>query len=256
MSSARAWLRLVALAVTTTPVWLGLVASKPVTWIHRRLGLRLEGWWLRHWARTSAAVVGLRIASQGPPPKPPFFLVCNHLSYLDIVVLLSLVDGRFLAKSEIARWPVMGLLARTTGTLFIERTRPRDLARVLPAVTDRLDAGAGVIVFPEGTSTRGDAVLPFKPGIFEVAVRTSIPVSCAALRYRTPPHSPPAHLSVCWWGDTPFVGHFFRLLALPRIEATVAFGGQPITAGDRKALAARAQEAVSDHFTPLVGCEA
>ena len=255
MGTLRALLRVLALTVLTLAVYLCLLVSKPVGWLSRPAGLSLENTWVRTWARGSAWVMGLRIRASGPPPKPPFFLVVNHLSYVDIVVLATKVHGRFLAKSEIARWPITGFLASSVGTLFVERARPRDLTRLLPMIQGRLGSGAGVIVFPEGTSTHGERVERFKPSLFEVAVRTECPVYTAALGYSTPPPSPPAHLSVCWWGEMTFLPHFFRLLMLPGIDATVAFGPEPIRADDRKALAGLAQRAVESRFTPVVGSE-
>ncbi|MDA1266639.1 MAG: lysophospholipid acyltransferase family protein [Planctomycetota bacterium] len=208
------------------------------------------------WATGSCWLLGVRIEIVGTPPKPPFFLVSNHLSYLDIIVLYTRLRGRFLAKAEISGWPMMGWLASLAGTLFIDRSRTRDLSRVLPQVQETLDLGRGVVVFPEGTSTKGEAVQRFKPSIFEVPIRTGVPVSFAALHYRTPAGAPPAHLSVCWWGDVPFAPHFLALLKLTRIDATVAFGDHPVTAEDRKDLALLAQRAVESQFTPVVGCEA
>lgn len=248
----RAGVRCVALTAITVPSYLGLLVTKPVGLVSRRGGLALESFWVRVWARACARALGVDVTARGEPPRPPFFLASNHLSYLDIVVLATLVDARFLAKSEIARWPIAGLLARSVGTLFIERERARDLTRVLPAIQSRLDLGHGVVVFPEGTSTKGAEVLRFKPSLFEVALRTRAPVRTASLSYATPSHAPPAHLAVCWWGDAPFLGHFLRLLMLPRIRATVAFGGSEIRAEDRKSLAALAQRAVEDQFTPVV----
>ena len=256
MGAVRASLRMVALVATTTPIYLGVLFCKPVAWFSTRRSLAIQDFWVRTWARACARILGMRITVDGASPAPPFFLVSNHLSYVDIVVLFSVLDCHFIAKSDVARWPVMGFLARTAGTLFIRRESKRDLTRVIPAVQALLGAGRGVVVFPEGTSTKGDAVARFKPSLFEVAILTETPVSYAALSYVTPDATPPAHLSVCWWGDMEFMPHLFRLLALPRFDATVAFGGARITADDRKVLAARAQRAVEDQFTPVVGYEA
>ncbi len=254
MRTVRAISRLAGIIGMTAPLYAGLVLCKPIGWFSADLGGRIHDMWVRLWARSMALLLGLRIASQGEPPAPPFFLVSNHLSYVDIVVLLCRLPASFLAKSEIASWPVLGLLARTTGTLFIDRERSRDLTRVIAEVESRLAQDRGVVVFPEGTSTKGEDVRPFKPSIFEVPMRTSTPVSFAALHYVTPDGAPPAHMAVCWWGDMPFLPHFYELLMLPSIHATVAFGRDPIIADDRKSLASRAQAAVEAHFTPVVGC--
>lgn len=256
MGPVVAGLRALLLAAVTLPIYVAVLASKPIGWLSPRTGSALESFWVRVWAKACLFVLGVRVEVRGEPPAPPFFLVANHLSYLDIVVLFTLVDGRFLAKSEVASWPIAGMLARSVGTLFIERRRTRDLSRVLPLIERRLAGGLGVVVFPEGTSSKGEDVLPFRPSLFEVAVRTRIPVSTAALGYETPARSAPAHLAVCWWGDAPFLGHFFRLLMVPRIGATVAFGGSTIEGGhDRKTLATLAHRAVRDQFTPVVGCK-
>ena len=131
------------------------------------------------------------------------------------------------------------------------RGRRRDLKRVISEVEARLAAGRGVVIFPEGTSTKGDAVQPFKASVFEVPIRTGTPVSYAALHYHTPEGAPPAHVSVCWWGDMPFVPHLMDLLALPSVRATVTFGPEPVLAADRKSLAVQARRAVQAEFIPV-----
>ncbi len=208
------------------------------------------------WGRGIVRLLGGTIQVSGEPPRRPFFLVSNHLSYLDIPVLFTQLRASFLAKSEVGEWPLFGFLARTTGTMFVRRANKSDLKRVIREVEERLSHGEGIVVFPEGTSTRGDRVLPFKPSLFEVAVRTGSPVSYASLSYRTPPGSPPAEQSICWWGDMYFFSHLYQLLTLPTFQATVTFGSEPIVAGDRKTLASRAHSAVEQSFTPVVSCRA
>ncbi len=106
-------------------------------------------------------------------------------------------------------------------------------------IDQALGEGQGVVLFAEGTSTRGDTVLPFKSSLLEQAARASFPVSYAALGYRTGEGEPPAHLSVCWWGEMTFMKHVIALLHLSQIQATVTFGAEPIQANDRKVLAER-----------------
>ena len=115
-----------------------------------------------------------------------------------------------------------------------------------------LAAGVGVVIFPEGTSTRGEKVLPFRPSLLETAARSGREVCYAALGYRTPPISPPPHLSVCWWGDMMFTPHVWGLLGLRNFRGTIRFGEKPIAETDRKVLAKRLREAVQRRFQPVV----
>jgi 1-acyl-sn-glycerol-3-phosphate acyltransferase len=251
LRALRASLRLAGFAGWTAACFVAWIVSRAALPLSERAALRAHFAITRAWARGLARVSGMRVEISGRPPRPPFFLVCNHQSYVDIVVLWTELRGLFLAKSEIARWPVLGLLARSTGTLFIDRRRKSDLARVLPLLERALAAGYGVIVFPEGTSSAGDDVLPFKPSMFEVAARGGLPVYCAALAYATPPGSPSARSAVCWWGDMTFWAHLWNFLALPACRARLSFSAQPLSSDDRKELARRAWAAVDAEFRPL-----
>lgn len=252
----RAWLRLIALITVTLPMYAGWVLTRPLSWLAPRLDPRLQRIWVGGWARASLAIMGVEARYEGEAPVGPHFLVANHLSYVDIPVLLARLDARFLAKSEIASWPVLGFLARTTGTLFIDRSRKRDLTRAMGEIGGVLGRGTGVIVFPEGTSTDGQRIEPFKASLFEVPVALGIEVHCAALRYESPGGPLPAWQAVCWWGDAPFVGHFFQFLKQRRTIATVTFAAKtavaPDTAGPgrRKHLALAAHQATLDVFNP------
>jgi 1-acyl-sn-glycerol-3-phosphate acyltransferase len=249
MRILRALWRLFGLCLLTPPPYaLFLLAG---LW-----GGRGRPWLRRTWARAVARLLGIEIHTAGSAPRPPFVLVSNHLSYIDILTLMSELDCAFVAKSEIAGWPVLGLLARTTGTIFVERGRKSQLPEVLDSVALTLRGGSGVVFFPEGTSSRGAAVLPFKTSLFEVALRTGLPVHTASLHYEVPTGATPAWLSVAWWGDMTFADHFLRLLTLPRIRARISFGDVAIDAADRKALAVETHRAVAAAFEPLVECEA
>jgi 1-acyl-sn-glycerol-3-phosphate acyltransferase len=200
---------------------------------------------LRTWARGVGRALAMRVAIEGTPPEPPFFLVANHLSYVDIVALLTCVKGTFLAKSEIAGWPLLGTLARGVGTLFIERERKRDVLRVSARIRDELARGRGIIVFPEATSTPGDEVLPFKASTFAVPLDVGLPVHVAAISYATPRGAGTPRDAVCWHGDEPFVPHLMRLTALPWFSARIRFGSEPLAAADRKRLATLARAEVA-----------
>ncbi len=238
------------LLVAFLAVWLGA----PFAVAAGRLGA-WRSWVTRWWARALLVVLGVRLEVDGSPPRPPFLLVANHLGYLDILVLASAVPTAFVAKAEIAGWPVFGALARAGGTLFVDRGSRRAIPRVAAAMRKVMEEGRGVVLFPEGTSTRGDGVAPFRPSLLAPAAEGELPVHWAVLGYDTPAGSPPAHLSVCWWGEMELPGHLLGLLALPRIEARLAFGSEPVTDVDRKRLADRLHRKVTGRFVPAVDLE-
>lgn len=252
MGLVRAAPRLVGVVVVTSVMYVGWALSRLSGLVSSDAARASHRWFVRTWAHALLRVLGVRVTVRGRPPEPPFFLASNHLSYVDIPVLLSEVDCVFLAKSEIARWPVAGWIARTTGTRFVDRGKKSDLMRVNREVADVLDGGGGLTVFPEGTSTQGVEVLPFRPSVFEAPVALGCRVSSATLRYETPDGARPADLAVCWWGDMGFLPHFAALLTLPSIRAELTFGAAIPAGEDRKTLARRSHAEVSRAFVPVV----
>jgi 1-acyl-sn-glycerol-3-phosphate acyltransferase len=212
---------------------------------------RASAWVFRHWARWSARVLGIRVEVEGRAPEPPFVMVSNHLGYVDIIVLASQVDCVFVSRADVAGWPVIGALVRMVGTIFIDREAKRDIPRVLDRVQDNLAHGRGIAIFPEGTTSNGSAVLPFRPPLLEAAARAGIPVRCVSLSYRTPPGCVPASDVVCWWGDMEFWGHVSRLFRLPGFVAKVTFAPDSVRETDRKKLAAVSHGIVSRQFEPI-----
>ena len=216
-----------------------------------RLYWRWRGLMFGKWARGATRILGMRVRAYGTPPPDAGLLVANHLSYVDIIALLTLVDCTFVAKSEVEQWPVAGFLCRRMRTIFVNRRQHRDLPRVLGEMESALQNGVSVIFFPEGTSTAGDTVAPFKPSLLETAAQQARPVHYAALHYVTPDNTPPARDTVCWWGAMTFFGHFFDLLKLRRFDLHLAFGAQPVAAVDRKELAQQLQVKVQAELTKL-----
>lgn len=194
----------------------------------------------------------MTVETVGDPPKPPFFLVCNHLGYVDIPALRLAANGVFVAKSEIKDWFLAGAMIRNMGNIFIDRKNRRDIPRAGADVIKKLGEGEGVILFPEGTSTKGESVLQFNSSFLEFAARTDLPVSYACIRYVTPEGGPPPSESVCWWDDTTFLNHLFRLFTLPSFRAVITFGEEPVTDIDRKSLAATLHQRVEDIYVPLM----
>lgn len=197
---------------------------------------RFREWLFRATSRSLLALLRAEVRVSGPPPEPPFLLVSNHLSYVDVLVLASRLPARFVAKAEVRRWPLLGPLCRGFGTLFIDRSDRRDIPRLLAEIERALGRGEGVVLFPEGTSSSGESILPFRSPLLALPARRGLPVHAAALRYDPP--------SVAWGGETALVPHLLDLFRLRRIEAAVDFAPEPVVDGDRKRLAERLREVV------------
>lgn len=227
--------------------------------LHRPLGLRLGGLGTQIWCKGLLPIFNIHITVRGPVPPPGSFAVSNHLSYLDIPVLGSLFRQTFIAKSEIAGWPGLGFMARIAGTLFINREKASDTVRMSEELESLLKEELTITLFAEGTSWRGDSILPFKPSLFETPAQLQVPCVPVTLRYSTPGAGPGAagpndgspHEIVCWWGDAPFGAHFRALTKLPRIEAEVCFGEAVSGIQDRKELAAQLHQRVVQQFVPI-----
>ncbi|HEX6885761.1 MAG TPA: lysophospholipid acyltransferase family protein [Planctomycetota bacterium] len=249
MRSARVLLRLLVLVPWSAACFaLWLVVALPAALVGRLASSRAR---VQHlWSRGMCALLGVRLQVCGTPPRGGTLLVSNHLSYLDILVLAALFPCTFVSKAEVARWPVIGFLARAMGTVFLERERKRTLAGVNEVLAARLARGQALVIFPEGTSTSGADVLAFRPALLEPAVALGLPVHFAALQYATAPGERPASEVVCWWGDMTFGSHLLGLLALPGVEASIVFGAEPLRATDRKELALRLRRAVVESLRP------
>lgn len=248
MSWLRVGVRVVLIALLTVVFWVLLLAGTLLTALWPKTRVRCRGFIFKTWSRLLLLVIGVEVETVGKPPDLPFFLVSNHLSYLDILVLASRASVVFIAKAEIADWPLVGLICKSVNTIFIDRRARREIPRVIAHIDRELDLGAGIVLFPEGTSSKGDSVMLFRPSLLEVASRSDTPVSFAALRYDIPEGGPPAHLAVCWWGEVPFGAHLLGLLAVRRIHAKVVFGDKQLHDTDRKQLALRLHAALLERF--------
>jgi 1-acyl-sn-glycerol-3-phosphate acyltransferase len=170
-------------------------------------------------------------------------LVANHLSYLDIVLLSSLTPCVFVAKNEVKEWPVFGWFARLAGTVFVDRNDRRDAARANELIRSALREGALVVLFPEGTSSNGSTVLPFKSSLLQAAIGERVPITVAALRYELADGD--AGAEVCYWGEHTLVPHLVKLLSKREVKASVSFAEMTNTWRDRKKLAAQLHAEVS-----------
>ena len=213
-----------------------------------RLGARFSG----RWGRTMCAILGVERTIEGAIPEGAAFLVAsNHVSYLDILVLGSLYPSLFVAKREIASWPLFGWVARGAGTIFVDRERPKDVLRAGREMAESLEAGVSMTIFPEGRSSAGATILPFMPSLLEPAARSGVPCYAAAIRYETPGSAAAPASTVCWHDGSSFPAHFLRMTSLPRIVARVRFAEAPVRSADRKELAKTLWENAYRSFEPI-----
>jgi 1-acyl-sn-glycerol-3-phosphate acyltransferase len=210
---------------------------------------------MRFWGKASARILSMKVEVEGTPPSPPFFLVSNHLSYIDIPMYASVLDTTFISKAEVKDWPVMGFMARTLGIIFVDRSRKRDVTRVNKEISEQLNERQGVVLFPEGMTSPGNGVLRFRPPLLEHPAREEIEVCYSAIRYETSTGDVPAHHSVCWWGGTPLHTHMFRLASNRNITVQIKFGEERINLNDRKLLAEKLHDRVKSIFIPVVDKE-
>lgn len=194
VSTARAAWRVVA---TVLHILHG-VGVVSLTW--HRLDLVGRQARIAWWSRGVIERLGMGLSVQGQAQAEPALVVANHVSWLDIMVVHAVMpQARFVAKSDVRSWPVLGWLMASVGTLFIERGRPRDAVRVRQLMTQALQAGETVAVFPEGTTGTGPQVLPFHANLLQAAVASAVPVQPVALRFSAP--GQPYSATVSWIGD-------------------------------------------------------
>ncbi len=221
IESIGAILRAIARLITLT-MWLCLSILQQLLGLALRTG---DGRHLRlRFYRGALRILGIRIRVYREfSPRRPLFIVANHVSYLDVFVLGSLIPAVFVSKHEVRRWPVVGAIAAMQRTIFIERQRTRARAEIRP-VTEALNHGDNVVVFPEGTSTDGQRVLPFKSSLFEAPREANAYTQPVCLVYRERHGgslSDKDREFYTWGTDAPFFSHFARLILRPGVLVEV-----------------------------------
>lgn len=196
--------------------------------------------WLRYWSARVRSLIGVEVELRGRAPDGGM-LVCNHVSYLDMLALTAATEMVFLSKAEVRQWPLVGQIARASGALFVNRERRADVADLGPEFVGIVEEGVVLTMFPEGTSTGGDHVLPFHSSLFAPAAQHGWPVTPAFIRYEVEGGS--VENEVAYWRDMTFLPHFLNLLGKRRVRPVVTFG-TPLRHSDRKALARELHRAV------------
>jgi len=189
------------------------------------------------WARGLLALLGVRVRAALRPIGPGSLLVANHVSWLDAVVLHALAECAVVAKAEARRWPLLGALLARNETVFVERRPARSLLAVNAAIAARLARGECVAVFPEGTTSDGAKVRPFRPALFEPAVRGAHPVHALALEYRDADGR--RCLAAAYIDDMTLWESLCEIAALPGLDAEISSCDVLSTAGLGRRDAAR-----------------
>jgi 1-acyl-sn-glycerol-3-phosphate acyltransferase len=251
MKSIRSIVRILSLIIHTGfTYFIYIIGLIPV----KILRLRYEKWrnlYMHTWAYGVAKIFNLHIEVKGVPPEPPFFIVSNHLSYLDIIPLYLNLKCTFVAKKEVRSWPVLGPMVKSVGVIFVDRNRRKDVTRVNELVSNVLNKDQGLILFPEGTSSAGSTVLPFHSSLLKLPAASGLPVHTVSLYYETAEGDSPAQESVCFYGAREsFVDHVLKLSKTTKVTCRMRFGATPVKSDDRKVLALKLREEVIKIFEP------
>src|ERR1043165_3236268 len=205
------------------------------------LELQARARWLQVTSRRLLRIFDAEIEVAGPIPKRGL-LVSNHFSYFDILVLGALTPSVFVAKSEVRRWPIFGWFARLGGTLFADRSRRTQVGRLNAQIQAAMDEGGLVVLFPEGTSSDGQDVLPFKSSLLEPATNAAHPLAGGHICYALDDGN--VAEEVCFWKDMTFAPHLLNLLSKRKIRAYLRFSQLSQDRGRRKELAEQLRGAV------------
>ncbi len=190
------------------------------------------------WALQFLALWGIHLKVIGQPVvSGPALIVSNHISWLDISVIHAARYCRFVSKSDIRQWPLIGMLATGAGTLYIERASRKDALRMVKDMADAMKEGDVVAVFPEGTTSDGRDLLPFHANLIQSAIQADAPVQPMSLKFIDADSGEPSY-APCYIGDDTLIGSMWRTLTASRIIAVVHFGEVQAAHGrDRRAWA-------------------
>ncbi|HZF02057.1 MAG TPA: lysophospholipid acyltransferase family protein [Methylomirabilota bacterium] len=203
--------------------------------------LAVRSLWLQRNSRRVLNIFRLQPQVVGTIPSHGL-LVSNHLSYVDVPVIASIMPAVFVAKREIKYWPAIGWLTQMAGTLFVDRERRTQVGKMNNEIQRALDDGALVVLFPEGTSSNGETLLPFKSALLQPAVKPTQPLFICCVQYAL--EDGDASNDICYWGDHTFFPHLLNLMSQRNIRATVRFAPFQSQTTDRKELARQLREEV------------
>ncbi len=221
-----------------------------VWWIHAhfpQLSAEQRAMRVQVWSSQLLALWGIQVKVLGTPVVAgPALIVANHISWLDISVIHAARHCRFVSKSDIRDWPLIGMLATGSDTLYIERTKRKDALRMVKDMAHALQDGDVLAVFPEGTTSDGRDLLPFHANLIQSAILADAPVQPMSLKFIDARSGEPCD-APCYIGDDTLIGSIWRTLTAPPIVAVVHFGPPQSAQGrDRRAWAQALRQEVMD----------
>jgi 1-acyl-sn-glycerol-3-phosphate acyltransferase len=197
------------------------------------------------WARGMLAIIGIEVRVKGHPALGPVLMAANHISWLDILVMHAACHCRFVAKSEIRSWPLVGVLTTGGGSLYIERGSNRDAMRVVHQMATALQQGQVLAVFPEGGTGDGVTLLPFHANLLQAAISAGAPIQPIALQFLDA-QTQQTSLAPCYRDTDTLVSSLWRTLCAPPLLAQVRYGESQIAQGrNRREWASDLQETVA-----------
>ena len=206
--------------------------------------------WMQWMSRRFLSLLHCDVTVSGVVPKDGL-IACNHLGYVDILVIGSACPAIFVAKSDVREWPVFGWLASLAGTIFVSRNEPAKVMAQLLEMERPLKDGYPVLLFPEGTSSDGTFVLPFRSSLFESVLTTGCTITPAAISYDLIGMGD-VRQEVAYWGDHSLLPHLLNLLSKKAFTAWLSFGPRRDLLPDRKSEAKLLHKEVSDIHRSLL----
>jgi 1-acyl-sn-glycerol-3-phosphate acyltransferase len=230
------WRLLRALAHIVHGLW--VIRIHFPKWGEERKAARIQQWSTR---ALSLADIRVQVSGHAPVPSTPVLVVCNHISWLDILVMQSVYPVRFVSKADVASWPLVGSLVKGCGTVLIERERRSDVVRVIQIMAKHLRQGEALAVFPEGTTgdtgAHGHSVLRFHANLIQAAIDAQTPIQPWALRYHDEATHQQTH-AADYVGELTLLTSIWRVLRAEPMLAKVHCGESRVhEAGERKAIA-------------------
>lgn len=251
-ANIRASFKMILFVLAVSAYLLSALIFYPLTWLSPFKARRILISIISFFSRLGLMFMGVKVVQNGQiNAAHNSFIVCNHLGYLDVLVMASKLKACFVTSLEMRQTPFLGQLCEMGGCLYVDRRSRENLSKEIGMLTDAMKAGLNVCVFPEGTSTNGSEVLRFKRPLFQSALDAQVPVSVMVLNYQTVDGSAVSALnrdSLFWYADMSFLPHLWEFFKLERVVVELSFVTELAPTGDFTDLSIRAHELVKHNF--------